>query len=251
MYMRWVGARRPVYSGMGRGAGAVLLMLLLMLLPSADLGHQLDRPLVQVATSRATTRQTRSGTAPNTIASARQDSFSGRQGGLLPPPPVGQQGVPENIGQAEIVQVNKGPPPPKKKKKEEPSQFVGGGQQSIPDATCQTEYTDIFGGDLNDGRLPGQKTRSPKQCQQRCQETAVCGYWAWDMYAGSCWLKRSDGLRFPHPKMIIGPKFCPSAQSLKSLPSPDHGRRPLNVLHPITYNKLRSKGSSCRRGVVM
>merc|ERR1719205_425495 len=101
---------------MGWGAGTVLLTLLLILLPSGDLGHQLDRPLVQVATSRATTRQTRSGTAPNTFASARQDSFSGRQGGLLPPPPVG--GVPENIG-ADIV-VNKGL---KKKKKQELSQF--------------------------------------------------------------------------------------------------------------------------------
>merc|ERR1719278_517603 len=213
---------------MGWGAGTVLLTLLLILLPSGDLGHQLDRPLVQVATSRATTRQTRSGTAPNTIASARQDSFSGRQGGLLPPPPVG--GVPENIGGPDIVVK-------KKKKKEELSQFgsVGGvGQQSIPDATCQTEYTDIFGGDLNDGRLPGQKTRSPKQCQQRCQETAVCGYWAWDMYAGSCWLKRSDGLRFPHFKMIIGPKFCPKLGARKpgveAKPSAVTGREPCAVL---------------------
>ena len=226
--MRWVRATPPVDSGMGWGAGTVLLTLLLILLPSGDLGHQLDRPLVQVATSRATSRQTRSGTAPNTIASARQDSFSGRQGGLLPPPPVGA--VPDNIG-SDIV-VNKGP---KKEKKKEFGSVGGVGQQSIPDATCQTEYTDIFGGDLNDGRLPGQKTRSPKQCQQRCQETAVCGYWAWDMYAGSCWLKRSDGLRFPHPKMIIGPKFCPSAP-LKSLPSPDvkpstvTGREPCGVL---------------------
>ena len=164
MYMRWVRATPPVDSGMGWGAGTVLLTLLLILLPSGDLGHQLDRPLVQVATSRATSRQTRSGTAIKTIASARQDSFSGRQGGLLPLPPVGA--VPDNIG-SDIV-VNKGP---KKEKKKEFGSVGGVGQQSIPDATCQTEYTDIFGGDLNDGRLPGQKTRSPKQCQQRCQET--------------------------------------------------------------------------------
>ena len=86
MYMRWVRATPPVDSGMGWGAGTVLLTLLLILLPSGDLGHQLDRPLVQVATSRATSRQTRSGTAIKTIASARQDSFSGIQGGLLPLP---------------------------------------------------------------------------------------------------------------------------------------------------------------------
>ena len=75
---------RHTASRLRDGAGTVLLTLLLILLLSGD--HQLDQPLVQVATSRATSRQTRSGTAIKTIASARQDSFSGIQGGLLPLP---------------------------------------------------------------------------------------------------------------------------------------------------------------------
>ena len=90
-------------------------------------------------------------------------------------------------------------------------QLFGQDLQSFPESTCQTEYTDIVGGDLNDGRLPGQRTRSPKQCQVRCQDTKGCHFFAWDKYAGYCWLKRSDGLRIPHPKIIIGPKFCPVA----------------------------------------
>jgi len=85
--------------------------------------------------------------------------------------------------------------------------------QSFPDSTCQTEYTDILGGDLNDGRFPGQRTRSPKQCQKRCQDQRGCHFFAWDRFAGYCWLKRSDGLRIPHPKIIIGPKFCAKALS--------------------------------------
>jgi len=92
-------------------------------------------------------------------------------------------------------------------------QLFGHDLQSFPESTCQTEYTDIVGGDLNDGRLPGQRTRSPKQCQKRCQDTKGCHFFAWDKYAGYCWLKRSDGLRIPHPKIIIGPKFCGSAVS--------------------------------------
>merc|ERR1719500_2080330 len=96
-------------------------------------------------------------------------------------------------------------------------QLFGQDQQSFPESTCQTEYTDIVGGDLNDGRLPGQRTRSPRQCQKRCQDTKGCNFFAWDRYAGYCWLKRSDGLRIPHPKIIIGPKFCQSPAP--SLPS--------------------------------
>ena len=92
-------------------------------------------------------------------------------------------------------------------------QLFGHDLQSFPESTCQTEYTDIVGGDLNDGRLPGQRTRSPKQCQKRCQDTKGCHFFAWDKYAGYCWLKRSDGLRIPHPKIIIGPKFCANAIS--------------------------------------
>jgi len=115
-------------------------------------------------------------------------------------------------------------------------------QQLAPlDSSCQTEYTDIFGGDLNDGGLPGQRTRSPGQCQARCQDTPACGYWAWDMYAGSCWLKRSDGLRFPHFKMIIGPKFCPKVGARKptveAKPSAVTGREPCAVLITQEHNE--------------
>merc|ERR550532_353009 len=99
-------------------------------------------------------------------------------------------------------------------------QLFGQNLQAFPESTCQTEYMDILGGDMNDGRLPGQRTRSPRQCQKRCQDTKGCNFFAWDRYAGYCWLKRSDGLRIPHPKIIIGPKFCQSpAPSLSSLSS--------------------------------
>ena len=140
-------------------------------------------------------------------------------------------------------------------------QLFGQNLQAFPESTCQTEYMDILGGDMNDGRLPGQRTRlptaqlvksnintlysryqrSPRQCQKRCQDTKGCNFFAWDrvgehvhywlcnliltrifpsQYAGYCWLKRSDGLRIPHPKIIIGPKFCQSpAPSLSSLAS--------------------------------
>ena len=38
--------------------------------------------------------------------------------------------------------------------------------------------------------------------------------------SGYCWLKRSDGLRIPHPKMIIGPKFCANMPSNPHTPTP-------------------------------
>ena len=38
-------------------------------------------------------------------------------------------------------------------------QLFGQNLQSFPESTCQTEYMDILGGDMNDGRLPGQRTR--------------------------------------------------------------------------------------------
>jgi hypothetical protein len=41
--------------------------------------------------------------------------------------------------------------------------------QSFPDSTCQTEFTDIVGGDLNDGRQAGQQAKTPKHCQKKCQ----------------------------------------------------------------------------------
>ncbi len=37
---------------------------------------------------------------------------------------------------------------------------------------------------------------------------------------GYCWLKRTDGLRIPHPKMIIGPKFCANMASNPHTPTP-------------------------------
>jgi hypothetical protein len=43
------------------------------------------------------------------------------------------------------------------------------GGQSFPDSTCQTEFTDIVGGDLNDGRQAGQQAKTPKHCQKKCQ----------------------------------------------------------------------------------
>merc|ERR1719270_2537994 len=108
-------------------------------------------------------------------------------------------------------------------------QLFGQNLQTFPESTCQTEYMDILGGDMNDGRLPGQRTRSPKQCQKRCQDTKGCNFFAWDRYAGYCWLKRSDGLRIPHPKIIIGPKFCAGSGPVSvgpvsgsvSVPTPD------------------------------
>ena len=39
-------------------------------------------------------------------------------------------------------------------------QLFGQNLQAFPESTCQTEYMDILGGDMNDGRLPGQRTRS-------------------------------------------------------------------------------------------
>lgn len=130
----------------------------------------------------------------------RQDSFGARQGDRLLAPPshlhtgARQDGTEQTVSQDQEGIIT--------------HLFGQDQQQSFLDSTCQTEFTDILGGDLNDGRLPGQRTRSPKQCQQRCQELSSCGYWAWDMYIGSCWLKRSDGLRIPHPRMIVGPKYC-------------------------------------------
>merc|ERR1719471_2631976 len=38
-------------------------------------------------------------------------------------------------------------------------QLFGQNLQSFPESTCQIEYMDILGGDMNDGRLPGQRTR--------------------------------------------------------------------------------------------
>ena len=67
---------------------------------------------------------------------------------------------------------------------------------------------DIVGGDINDGRLSGQQAKSPRHCQKRCQDVIGCSFFSWDRFTGGCWLKRGDGLRIPHPKMIIGPKFC-------------------------------------------
>ena len=40
-------------------------------------------------------------------------------------------------------------------------QLFGQNLQTFPESTCQTEYMDILGGDMNDGRLPGQRTRFP------------------------------------------------------------------------------------------
>jgi hypothetical protein len=46
----------------------------------------------------------------------------------------------------------------------------GPGAQSFPDSTsCQTEFMDIVGGDLNDGRQAGQQAKTPKHCQKKCQ----------------------------------------------------------------------------------
>ena len=67
---------------------------------------------------------------------------------------------------------------------------------------------DIVGGDINDGRLSGQQAKPPRHCQKRCQDVLGCSFFSWDRFTGGCWLKRADGLRIPHPKMIIGPKFC-------------------------------------------
>ena len=39
-------------------------------------------------------------------------------------------------------------------------QLFGQNLQAFPESTCQTEYMDLLGGDMNDGRLPGQRTRS-------------------------------------------------------------------------------------------
>ena len=44
-------------------------------------------------------------------------------------------------------------------------QLFGQNLQSFPESTCQTEYVDILGGDMNDGRLPGQRTRCDKLLQ--------------------------------------------------------------------------------------
>jgi len=64
-------------------------------------------------------------------------------------------------------------------------QLFGQNLQSFPESTCQIEYMDILGGDMNDGRLPGQRTRSPKQCQKRCQDTKGCSFFAWDRGLGT------------------------------------------------------------------
>ena len=42
-------------------------------------------------------------------------------------------------------------------------QLFGQNLQAFPESTCQTEYMDILGGDMNDGRLPGQRTRCSAQ----------------------------------------------------------------------------------------
>merc|ERR1719219_885683 len=107
-------------------------------------------------------------------------------------------------------------------------QLFGQNLQSFPESTCQIEYMDILGGDMNDGRLPGQRTRSPKQCQKRCQDTKGCNFFAWDRYTGYCWLKRSDGLRIPHPKIIIGPKFCAPTGGIIPIDAPS-AREPCAV----------------------
>lgn len=166
--------------------GRATLALLPLLLAPGDLGCWGLDTAVQLGKSGAL-----QDTAPRSWPA---DGFSSRQGGggLVPP----RQDV---LDLTAIEQSSSFP-------------AVQGQKHTVLDSIpCQTEYTDILGGDLNDGRLPGQKTRNPKQCQKRCQESTSCGYWAWDMYAGSCWLKRSDGLRIPHLKMIIGPKFCPTS----------------------------------------
>jgi len=92
--------------------------------------------------------------------------------------------------------------------------------QSFPDSTCQTEFMDIVGGDLNDGRQAGQQAKTPKHCQKKCQDAQGCNFFAWDRMTGYCWLKRTDGLRIPHPKMIIGPKFCANMASNPHTPTP-------------------------------
>ena len=46
-------------------------------------------------------------------------------------------------------------------------QLFGQNLQSFPESTCQTEYMDILGGDMNDGRLPGQRTRCHSIVQTR------------------------------------------------------------------------------------
>ncbi len=52
------------------------------------------------------------------------------------------------------------------------------------------------------------------------QDTQGCNFFAWDRMTGYCWLKRTDGLRIPHPKMIIGPKFCANMASNPHTPTP-------------------------------
>ena len=52
------------------------------------------------------------------------------------------------------------------------------------------------------------------------QDAQGCNFFAWDRMTGYCWLKRTDGLRIPHPKMIIGPKFCANMASNPHTPTP-------------------------------
>ena len=47
-------------------------------------------------------------------------------------------------------------------------------------------------------------------------------------YTGYCWLKRSDGLRIPHPKIIIGPKFCAPTGGIIPIDAPS-AREPCAV----------------------
>ena len=178
---------------MGRGRPRASRLLLAALLALADLGWGLDTlaPATVAAQSGHRARGPARPQGRNSKELRRQDKEAGPQeqelGHLVPPPH----------------------------------------SHTIPESTCQTEYMDILGGDLNDGRLPGQRTRTPAQCQQRCQEANSCGYWAWDMYAGSCWLKRSDGLRIPHPKIIIGPKFCPTPLAPPSIQPAEFAPNPV------------------------
>merc|ERR550532_2068610 len=59
-------------------------------------------------------------------------------------------------------------------------------------------------------------------------DTNGCNFFAWDRYTGYCWLKRSDGLRIPHPKIIIGPKFCAPTGGIIPIDAPS-AREPCAV----------------------
>ena len=166
-------------------------------------------------------------------------------------------------------------------------QLFGQNLQSFPESTCQVEYMDILGGDMNDGRLPGQRTRwrRKKTCHYNLEISLSLSCWSGhpssvrkdvkirraatsllgigdcalmigshdpkillflqflqfflshtdhpvithcSQYTGYCWLKRSDGLRNPHPKIIIGPKFCAPTGGIIPIDAPS-AREPCAV----------------------